>query len=92
MTAWPVQVGEAVETDEDEAYLRLVGKRVRVLRVFLGLSQEELATAAGVTRNYVSAVERAVHRLDVVRARRLALVLRVRIGDLLADLRPAGDQ
>ena len=42
----------------DTAYRRAVGKRIRVWRVLHDRSQDELAAEAGVTRNFVSAIER----------------------------------
>jgi hypothetical protein len=41
-------------TEDEVAYRRQIGKRVRIQRVWLDLSQEEVAVAAGVTRNFVS--------------------------------------
>ena len=61
----------------DAAYRRAVGKRIRVWRVLHDRSQDELAASAGVTRNFVSAVERAAQGLDAARLRRLARTLDV---------------
>ena len=76
-----------MQDDSDQIYQRVLGKRIRVLRVVRDLSQEELARTAGVTRNYVSAIERGVQGVDVVRLRRLAAALDVGIAELLADPR-----
>ena len=94
MTAWLAQAGDAVEVsaEADAEYIWRVGRRLRVLRTFLGITQERLADPAGLTRNYLSAVERGRQGVDAVRARRLAAVLGVRIGDLLADVAPAGER
>jgi DNA-binding XRE family transcriptional regulator len=81
-------------TDDDPAndrYLRVLGKRIRILRVVRELSQEELARRAGVTRNFVSAVERGAQGVDVVRLRKLAAALRADVTDLLADPDPASE-
>lgn len=53
-------------------YRRLVGKRVRVGRIWLELSQDELAAKAGVSRNFVSAIERGAQGLDAWRLWALA--------------------
>jgi transcriptional regulator with XRE-family HTH domain len=74
----------------DVAYRRAVGKRIRVWRVLNERSQDELAADAGVTRNFVSAIERGAQGLDAVRLRRLALAMDMTLGDLLADPEPAG--
>jgi transcriptional regulator with XRE-family HTH domain len=74
----------------DAAYRRAVGKRIRVWRVLNERSQDELAAEAGVTRNFVSAIERGAQGLDAVRLRRLALAMDMSLGELLADPEPAG--
>lgn len=73
----------------DVAYRRAVGKRIRVWRVVNERSQDELAAEAGVTRNFVSAIERGAQGLDAVRLRRLAAVMGMTLGELLADPEPA---
>jgi transcriptional regulator with XRE-family HTH domain len=72
----------------DAAYRRAVGKRIRVWRVLHERSQDELAAEAGVTRNFVSAIERGAQGLDAVRLRRLALAMDMSLGELLADPEP----
>jgi transcriptional regulator with XRE-family HTH domain len=69
----------------DLAYRRVVGKRIRVWRVMHDRSQDELAADAGVTRNFVSAIERGAQGLDAVRLRRLAAAMNMDLADLLAD-------
>lgn len=76
------------DTREEVRFRRAVGKRIRVWRVLHDLSQDDLARSAGVTRNFVSAIERGAQGLDAVRLRRLAAVMRMPIGDLLADPDP----
>jgi transcriptional regulator with XRE-family HTH domain len=70
---------------EDVAYRRAVAKRVRVWRAMEDQTQDDLATAAGVTRNFVSAIERGAMGLDAARLRRLATAMRMPLADLLAD-------
>jgi transcriptional regulator with XRE-family HTH domain len=74
----------------DAAYRRAVGKRIRVWRVLHDRSQDQLAADAGVTRNFVSAIERGAQGLDAVRLRRLAAAMNVSLAELLADPEPAG--
>lgn len=71
-------------------YRRLVGKRVRMERVWQDLSQDEVAAKAGVTRNFVSAIERGAQGLDAFRLRNLADALGLTFEDLMAtdDRRP----
>ena len=69
----------------DEVYRRTVGKRIRVWRVLHDATQDDLARAAGVTRNFVSAIERGVQGLDAVRLRRLAAAMGMPLCSLLAE-------
>jgi transcriptional regulator with XRE-family HTH domain len=69
---------------QDERTLRtLVGKRLRMRRIWLELSQDEVAAKAGVTRNFVSAIERAAQGLDAFRLGRVAEALDVSLTWLL---------
>lgn len=76
------------EDDEDlpwDMAKRLIGGEspVRVWREFRGLTQSDLAEAAGTTASYVSQIEagRKSPTIDVYRA--LATALRVTVDDLL---------
>ena len=94
VAVWPRGPGATVEAsaEVDGAYTRLVGMRLRLLWVAHGLTQEKAAERAGVTRNYLSAVEHGQQGVDVARARRLAIALGVSIGDLLADAELGGER
>jgi transcriptional regulator with XRE-family HTH domain len=82
----------SVRTDQDpygeESFRRDVGRRIRAERALRNLRQEELAERAGVSRNFVSAVERGTQRLDAWRLRHLARALNCELGWLLLDERP----
>jgi transcriptional regulator with XRE-family HTH domain len=56
-----------------EAFRRLVGRRLRVRRIWLRLSQEDLAEKAEVSRNFVSAIERSAQVLDATRLGRVVV-------------------
>jgi len=62
----------------------LVAWNVRRLRVERDLSAETLATQSGVDRVYLSRIERALANPSVDILERLASVLQVEIGELLA--------
>lgn len=47
-----------------EAFRAAVATRVRFARALLGMSQDQLAGRAGVSRTFVSAIERGTHGLD----------------------------
>jgi transcriptional regulator with XRE-family HTH domain len=70
---------------DPEAYLRALGKRVRILRLTRELTQEELATAAGMSRSFVSLIEHGSHGVDVIRLIRLAAALDVPLAELIGE-------
>ena len=79
---------ELSETDGlgDQATFRAeVGRRLRALRLWEDLSQEQLATRAGLTRGFISGVERGTQHLDAWRLRLLTRALRVPSGMLLGE-------
>ena len=83
----------AVISDEEAAvFRRALGRRLRLLRVVRELTQDELAQAAGVTRNQVSGFERAAQGLDVVALLRLSAALGVPVAELLAVGAPVADR
>jgi transcriptional regulator with XRE-family HTH domain len=47
------------------------------------MSQQQLAAAAGMSRNFVSSIERGAHGVDVLRLLRLAAALDVGLVDLV---------
>jgi len=59
------------------------GKRVRVERLKLDLSQEELAHEADSNRTYISDVERGTRNPSIEVVERIAAALDVKMGDLL---------
>ena len=59
------------------------GTKVRERRLLLGLSQEELASRAGVHRTYVGMVERAEKNLTLRNIERLATALELPIEQLM---------
>jgi DNA-binding XRE family transcriptional regulator len=72
-------------TADDSAYVELVGGRVRLLRLSLRWSQKQLAEAAGLSRVFVSAVERGRHAPNLLALRHLAAALGVPLADLIAE-------
>ena len=58
------------------------GDRIRELRQDLDLSQEELAEAAGLHRNYVGGIERGERNVGLDNIHKLARALRVGVAEL----------
>jgi transcriptional regulator with XRE-family HTH domain len=67
----------------DRAFLRAMGKRIRLARVERELSQGQLAERAGMSRNFVSSIERGAHGVDVLRLRWLAQALHTHLDQLV---------
>lgn len=65
--------------------------RVRELREERGLTVQELADRAGLSKSYLSEIERGVKTVNARRLEQLASALRVRPTDLIADKRLSAD-
>jgi transcriptional regulator with XRE-family HTH domain len=65
---------------------KLVGKRIRELRLKTGISQEALADEAGLHRTYMGSVERGERNMSLENIVRIAKALRVRPYELLKDI------
>lgn len=59
------------------------GNRVREERIKIGLSQEVLASRAGVHRTYVGMIERAEKNITLGNIVKIAKGLNVSVGDLM---------
>lgn len=70
------------------AFLSALGRRVRLLRLIRGLTQDQLAQAAGMSRSFVSLVEHGCHGVDVVRLVRLAAVFGIPLTELVDIAQP----
>jgi transcriptional regulator with XRE-family HTH domain len=71
-------------TESVDAQRRLLADRLRETREFLGLSQQEAADAAGLTRLAVSAIETGRRRIESVELSALAKVYRQPVTYFLA--------
>src|SRR6266550_6977882 len=78
----PAAGGEPLDA-ETWAFLRAVGRRIRLLRYERELTQEELGAAAGISRNFVSLIEHGEHGMNLVRLFALARALGVEPAQLL---------
>lgn len=66
----------------------LLAWNLRRIRVQQNLSQEQLATDAGIDRTYVSRLERAVENPTLAILDRLSAALSVPVSDFLLEPRP----
>jgi transcriptional regulator with XRE-family HTH domain len=76
-------------TDPEAAFMRALGKRIRIARLTHELTQAELADATGISRSFISLLEHGGHGVDVVRLLRIAAVLDLPLADLVNT---GGDQ
>ncbi|MDX2290033.1 MAG: shikimate kinase [Hyphomicrobiaceae bacterium] len=70
---------------DEEAYLRLVGERVRLLRLQLGMSRKALSLASGVSERYLAELERGSGNASLLVLRGIAQALRTRVEDLASE-------
>ena len=75
----------------DEIEQRELGARLRESREYIGLLQEDVATALGIPRASVSALEAGKRRVTSLELRRLARLYRRPVGWLLGDGEPEID-
>ena len=66
--------------------LEQFGEKVRLERLKQGLSQEALATRAGVHRTYIGMIERAEKNITLANIKKIAGALSIKISDLTLDL------
>lgn len=71
------------QTQKDEAQ-RLFAANMRRIRKEKGLTQEQVAEAAGLHPNYVSSVERGERNISIRNIERIASALDAAMPDLLA--------
>ncbi len=62
------------------------GKKVREERTRLDLSQEELASRAGVHRTYVGMIERAEKNITLENIQKIAGALHIKLSDIFRDI------
>ena len=68
---------------DEQTFRDQVGRRLHLRRRSLRLGQQDIADKAGVTRNFVSAIERGTQSLDAWRLRQVADTLGVTLDWLL---------
>jgi transcriptional regulator with XRE-family HTH domain len=66
--------------------LKTFGRSIRSLRKQRGLSQESLAEACGLSRNYISDIERGVRNPGLLVMVALAKALKVSLRELVSEI------
>lgn len=69
-----------------EKILQQFGHRVREERMRKRLSQEELASLAGMHRTYIGMVERAERNITLKNIEKIADALDITVNDLIGDI------
>lgn len=67
-------------------FAKALGARIRELRTAKGISQRRLAFYVGVSMRFIDYIERGQKSLSLDSARRLCMVFRITLGDLIRDL------
>jgi len=62
------------------------GQKVRQRRSELGLSQEELASRAGVHRTYIGMIERAEKNITLENIEKISKALKISLNELMKEL------
>ena len=63
-----------------------VGRRIRVLRMNRGFSQEDLADCSGIHRSHMGEIERGACNITLKTLHRVGLGLRVSVAELVKDV------
>jgi transcriptional regulator with XRE-family HTH domain len=72
----------------DTKLLKTFGRSIRRLRKQHRLSQEDLAEKSGLSRNYISDIERGVRNPGLLALVALARALRVSLRELVEEIEP----
>lgn len=63
-----------------------LGQRLRQIREYLGLSQQYVTTATGISRSAISEIERGNRKVDSLELRKFARAYQTSVGRILGDL------
>lgn len=62
-----------------------IGRKIKLYRKKMNLTQFQLAEKLDVTPNYISAIERGVTKVSLTRLDEIAVILNISVADLLTD-------
>ncbi len=66
--------------------LIILGGKIRSYRLANGMSQEELASKAGLHRTYIGMVERGEKNITITKLAQIAKAIPIKLSELLKDL------
>jgi transcriptional regulator with XRE-family HTH domain len=75
-------MNDVAEVDEE---WRELGSRLKEIREYLGISQQNVATATGIPRSAVSDIERGQRKVDSLELRKLSKLYRYPVSYLLGE-------
>lgn len=58
------------------------GNRVRELRSTKGMTQEDLASLSGLSRQYIGDVERGIRNISLINIEKIAMALKIPVSEL----------
>jgi transcriptional regulator with XRE-family HTH domain len=67
----------------------LIGERIRFRRMQVGMSQEQLGTALGVTFQQIQKYERGANRVSASMLSRIATTLQAPVSEMFGEVNPA---
>jgi len=70
-------------SENENAYLVLVGNQIKTLRAAIDLSQEKLAFACELDRTYIGSVERGERNISIINLRKIAKALKIKASVLI---------
>ncbi|GLW58893.1 helix-turn-helix domain-containing protein [Kitasatospora phosalacinea] len=70
---------------EDDAERARIGQRLKDVREYLGLSQQQVAERTGILRSAISDIERGTRRVDGLELKKLAKLFRLSVSYLLDE-------
>ena len=71
--------------DNEDELRRIVGRRLLLARRLVEMTQQEVATAAGVSRSMVALIEHGANGVDVYRLRRMAAAVGMDLAELFDE-------
>lgn len=80
-----IQAMNTSYTEEESAFLKQLGIRIRELRISQSVSQEKLAFICDLDRTYVGSVERGERNISVLNLKKLSASLNVSLAQFFGD-------